>query len=89
MRYLDPEIIKQTYTLAQIEAQILILQDVYNNALKNKSYSLDDMEARQRVEQHDIDKVGAELAVWLKAKALSIGSSQTKLLTIKYTGNNS
>ena len=85
---LDPEIIKQIYTLAEIDAQIIILQDIYNNALKNRLYSLDDMHSRQRVEQHDIDDIAAQLGVWLKARALLTGTSQTRLLTIAYTGNN-
>jgi len=84
---LDPYTISQVYTLAEIDAEITALKAIYDTALKNKSYSLDDMHSKQRVEQHDIKEIGMQLNAWLKAKAIITGVSQTQLFTIDYTGN--
>jgi hypothetical protein len=85
---LDPQTISQVFTLAEIDAEITSLLTIYRNALKNKSYSLDDMQSRQKVEQHDIKQISDELNVWLRAKAILTGQSSTKLLSIDYTGSH-
>ena len=85
---LDPYIISQTHTIEQIDAQIVSIKAVYDNAIKNRTYQLDDGHARQRVEQHEIDKISSELNVWLKAKAILTGTQETKLYAIDYQGNN-
>jgi hypothetical protein len=85
---LDPQTISQVFTLAEIEAEITNILTIYRNALKNKSYSLDDMQSRQKVEQHDLEQISDELNVWIKAKAIKTGASYTKLLSITYTGSH-
>jgi len=85
---LDPYTISQTHTIEEIDAQIVSIKAIYNNALKNRTYQLDDGHSRQRVEQHEIDKISSELNVWLKAKSIITGIPETKLLTIDFRGNN-
>lgn len=84
---LDPQIISENYTLSEIDAQIVTLKEVYNNAMKNRLYQLDDMHSRQRVEQHDIDKISNELNVWLNARSILTGNRETLLISPVYTGN--
>jgi len=85
---LDSQTIADIYTLAEIEAEIAIIFATYNQAIKNRMYQLDDMHSRQRIEQHDIDKIADQLNVWLRAKAIKTGVSMTKLITMTYTGGH-
>jgi len=65
---LDPYTISQVYTLAEIDAEITALKAIYDTALKNKSYSLDDMHSKQRVEQHDIKEIRYAIKRMVKSK---------------------
>lgn len=85
---LDPNVLAQVYTAAEIEANITTAKAAYDAALENKRYSLDDMQSKQSVESQDLKDLADNLTAWLRAKAIQNGITGPKLYSITYTGGH-
>ena len=80
--------IADCFTLEEINTEIGLIQAAIRASRESKSDTLDDQQARMKVERQNITELNKELKAWLKAKAIKTGadSATAELIAANYTG---
>jgi len=74
MAKLNSAILAKTYTLTEIDAQIVIYTALVAEAAGNKRYSLGTVQNNQSVETQSLSELTELLNSWLEAKAILTGA---------------
>lgn len=85
---LQPADIAAAFTAVQIQARIDEILLAIQMAEQSKIDSIDDMQARQKVERQNITELNNSLSVWIKALNIKNGtdSSKADLIAASYNG---
>jgi len=83
---LQPQDIADSYTIAEIEAEIVLIKSAIRNARESVSDNFQDGQANQAVRRQTIENLNSELAIYLKAKNILSGttSSTAELIGADY-----
>ena len=83
---LQPQDIADSYTIAEIEAEIVLIKSAIRNARESVSDNFQDGQANQSVRRQTLENLNSELAIYLKAKNILSGttSSAAELIGADY-----
>ena len=86
MIYLQPQDIADNYTIAEIDAEIVLIKSAIRNARESMSDKFQDGQADQAVKRQTLENLNSELAIYLKAKSILSGttSSTAELIGADY-----
>jgi hypothetical protein len=79
MLQLQPADIAATFTLIQIDARITNLITAINAAELALVDSLDDMQAKMRIQRQTLPDLQNALAIWIKAKRIITGDEDAEI----------
>jgi hypothetical protein len=79
MLQLQPADIAATFTLIQIDARITNLITAINAAELALLDSLDDMQAKMRIQRQTLPDLQNALAIWIKAKRIITGDEDAEI----------
>ena len=83
---LNPSLIAKSFTLAEIEANIILFQEMLINSTPEKKYVLDTTQGRQDVETHSPESISELLNAYMAAKRILQGTGGPVLYSGNYTG---
>ena len=83
---LNPSLIAKNFTLAEIEANIILFQDMLINSTPEKKYVLDTTQGRQDVENHTPESITELLNAYMKAKCILLETAGPTFYSGNYTG---